>query len=192
MGKIYLNGESYGGDSEVKYYDYAYNNAQSKFLLDLYSSSDQQIEFDFKADSYINAMVITGDYDIGSVYYNNILYMNADRIAINNFAWTDRHKVVLNNLSNKVTIDGTEVGTYTNYDNTQHVLFGRTTSGGYSFFKGKVYEYKVVDKSTGNNLMWLKPAKVVVAGFVIAQGLYDVVNNVWITGNGLTVGNETS
>lgn len=192
MGKIFLNEESYGGgDAEFELYDYAYANGNIQFDLNLMNNANYMFEYEFKANSYANNLIITGDYRIGTCFYSNKLYLNGEDISLSGVNFTSKHKVVNNNANGKVELDGAEVGTYVYYE-VGHYLFRRSSGGGYSNFAGRFYYYKVTDKSTGNVIMWLKPAAIKVMGYKIAEGFYDVIGGNWFTGTGLTVGNETS
>jgi hypothetical protein len=80
MGKIYLNGEEYGGNIILEEMDYAHLNSYY-FNLPISLSYNHKVEVEFKADAYVNNMAIVGNnggsnawawYNV--VFYNNHIY----------------------------------------------------------------------------------------------------------------------
>lgn len=191
MGKIYLNGESYGGGAEIEFYDYVYTdgNGGNVIITDIYSSQNKEIYVDFQADGYSNNKCVLGNYGAGITFYQNKLYLG-DYNVVNGFsAWSDRHTAIINNINHKNCLDGVEMfDTNSNtWDNRQLVCMGRTDTS--TAFIGKIFEYKITDNSTSTILMHLKPAALKLENYIVVHGLYDVVNKVWYKGTNLTVGN---
>lgn len=191
MGKIYLNGEAYGGGAEIEFYDYVYTNgAQGNVIItDIYSSQNKEIYVDFQADRYSNNMCVLGNYGTGVTFYQNVFYLGDYNVVSGFDSWSARHTATINNINHKNCLDGVEMFDTDSrtWTNIQLVCMGRTETG--RGFIGKIFEYKITDNSNATILMHLKPAALKLENYILVQGLYDVVNKVWYKGTNLTVGN---
>lgn len=186
LSKIEIDGVIYGITSgiELQYYDYAVFQGNQIFNLNKATSPDYQWTIDFQADGYYQNMAITGNYGAGVTFYNNQCYLG-DSYTMP-IAWADRHQAIINDANHMMLFDGEVKASYGYLSNTIDLIIGgRTTSVNY--FRGKLFGFELYDKVNDKMLIQLKPAKLSIMGFVLQEGLYDVVNNKWYSG--VSVGN---
>lgn len=191
--KIYPNGMAGGGggSATLEMCDYAEFNG-TRITLPFTISADYTVEVDFDADVYFDNQYVIGNTSGASLLhltqYGGRWYCSGGS-GETNFAkaTTGRHTFKCN-YNNKNWFDGEEVTNYTpTTDSATLLIGGRGSEGNY---QGKIYNYKITSISTGDTLLDLKPAKLIMAGVIVKEGLYDSVSQKFIENSLVTVGND--
>lgn len=195
MGKIMLNGESYGGGGiEIEYFDYAlFTSASDNIVLPWLVNADYKIIVVFDIPTYISNNAVIGNN--GSTAYPQLtayggLWYTGNGGSETYFteALTGKHTFI-NNQNGKNVFDNTEVSAYTpqTSQNVNLVIGGRYTADSY---RGKIYEYIIESISTGDIIEHLVPAKVKADIFNLGTGLLSLVTGDIYKCNGMSLGND--
>lgn len=161
-------------------HDYVSVNGGGWIVFDNISENENyKVEIDFEYSSVSAGMSVCGEYTIHFTWYQNNWYVGTGNGEVNVSAnpWSGRHTVVINNENNKCTLDENVIATYvpTNNSNAHYAIFGRASNDGFSKFEGKLYSYKITDKSTNTVILSLKPATLYIANNAFEGVLYDEV-----------------
>ena len=161
-------------------HDYVSVNGGGWIVFDNISENENyKVEIDFEYSSVSDGMSVCGEYNSHFTWYQNNWYVGTGNGEANVSAnpWSGRHTVVINNENNKCTLDENVIATYvpTNNSNVHYAIFGRAANDGFSKFKGKLYSYKITDKSTNTVILSLKPATLYIANNAFEGVLYDEV-----------------
>jgi hypothetical protein len=161
-------------------HDYVSVNGGGWIVFDNISENENyKVEIDFEYSSVSAGMSVCGEYNIHFTWYQNNWYVGTGNGETNVSAnpWSGRHTVVINNENNKCTLDENVIATYvpTNNSNAHYAIFGRAANDGFSKFEGKLYSYKITDKSTNTVILSLKPAILYIANNAFEAVLYDEV-----------------
>lgn len=161
-------------------HDYVRVNGGGWIVFDnLTENENYKVEIDFEYSSVSAGMSVCGEYCVHFTWYQNKWYVGVGNTEANVSAnpWSGRHTVVINNENNKCTLDGNVIATYvpTNDSNVHYAIFGRAANDGWSKYKGKLYSYKITDKSTNTVILSLKPATLYIANNAFDDVLYDEV-----------------
>lgn len=165
---------------ELVDHDYVSVNGGGWIVFDNISENENyKVEIDFEYSSVSDGMSVCGEYYVHFTWYQNNWYVGTGNAEANVSAnpWSGRHTVVINNENNKCTLDENVIATYvpTNNSNVHYAIFGRAANDGFSKFEGKLYSYKITDKSTNTVILSLKPATLYIANNAFEDVLYDEV-----------------
>ena len=200
MGKIYLNEEEFGSSSGavLEEYDYAYLNGYS-FELPMALDWDHKVEVTFKGDAYSNLMAIAGNNDsniayarFNVIYYNNTIYGISTVLTTTDF--TGKHTYIYNDNARDY-FDGTDVGA-SRFEppapsSSCKYQIGYSKNGSSSnLYKGRIYNFKITSNTTGEVLLDLIPARLVVCGAVLKAGLFERISGAFYENAKITLGND--
>lgn len=202
MGKIILNGITYGGGSgggvstELTAYDYAEFNGGSYIALPLTVDADYKITVDFYIPNYVHNMGVIGTNQTGSsrlhlTEYNNKWYAstgNGEQAFYKSL--TGRH-IFVNNVGGKNTFDGDAVTNYTPTTLTSHRLaIGTSQGSATTFFRGKIYSYKIESIASGDVILDIIPAQLKIDDYIIKEGLFDTISKRFYESTAILIGND--
>ena len=159
--------------------------------IDTYKCIYVDFQFDeITKDNY--ACASTYSYsNMGVVCYGG--YIKAGNgsglINLTNENMSDRHVCYFKNK--RILFDGVDVGSFEEkYVKYKEYVIGRDASGNASKnFKGRIYEYKVTDRTGETVYADIIPTYINDNG-VERLAFYDIINNVEYTANGMTVKEE--
>ncbi|MBR2241011.1 MAG: InlB B-repeat-containing protein, partial [Clostridia bacterium] len=140
-----------------------------------------EVKFDF--EEYVNGEHLFGTSS-GSNYYHFTAYRNRYSWGINGSqgdagSWTTgAHTLIYNESS--VMLDDTKLGNVSNPTSSTNLLIGDRGSR-VSLLQGKIYYFKITDRTTGDVVRDFVPCYRKSDGEI---GLYDIINGVFYTNNG--------
>ncbi len=91
------------------------------------------------------------------------------------------HTLVYNGSNNSIVLDETTLGQGTELSSLSNILIGAQNTNGQFSLAGKIYYFKITDKSTGQLVRNMIPCHRKSDNVI---GLYDTVNNVFYTNDG--------
>ena len=184
-----LNNNNYilpNGYQEVEYINF--NNLTYIDTGIIPSNHMTEVKADFDAS---NKVLFSTDrsynyYEIA--LWNNKYYWGTNGAQYYAGSWeldSGAHTFIYNDYNNSVIVDGTTLGTGYTITSTTNLLIGRRNIGFNDYpLNGKIYYFKVTDKSTGDLVRNMIPCYRISDNVI---GMYDIVNDVFYTNsiNGL-------
>ena len=142
------------------------------------------VKFDFESylsdEHLFGTAVSNSHYYYSFTTYDNKYYwgMNGNNTSASSWT-TGNHTLIFNDSNSNVILDETIIGSSTNTTSTANLLIGRR--GTSTTLSGKIYYFKITDKSTGNLVRYFVPA---VRNTDSVAGMYDIVNDLFYTNAG--------
>lgn len=166
-------------------------------ILPFTLNSDYKITVVFYETSYSNDAAVFGNTN-GSYYahlteYSNKWYTSTGTGEVNFGSWVGNveHTYIYNNGNGKNEFDGTEVTVNNGYtDQTLKYSIGCRGGINSNLWGGYLKNFKIESISTGDVICELKPYKLSKNGNLLAQGLYDIVNNTLYSTGKIVVSND--
>lgn len=206
LGLVIVNVPGGGSGFSSTTRDFAkFNGVQGGLQLPFYLDENTEIELDFQflasGRQDENAIGTWDNTQSGNITWNrllregNYLYCgngtSTGQVSKNmgSSSISSRH-VLKTNINGYILIDDVQVGAYipTNPGRQIPLVIGDNyMTTGRSYFTGKIYSYKLFDRSTANLIAHLVPVTVIhdtSSGFS-AHALYDLINDVYYMGNAI-------
>ena len=145
------------------------------------SNHTTEVKFDMDSYSIENLFGTTGNK-----YYFFMTYSNQWHYGGNNANYyggavtAGIHTLIYNDNDNNVILDGSEIGSNISITGSTNLLIGRRSDVNENL-NGKIYYFKITDKSTGNLVRYMVP---VVQKSTVTAGMYDVINDIFYGNSG--------